>query len=116
MEVEFHDRTMRSWKFRYCYLRTSQSFAFRSGWSSFVKEKGLKVNDTISFFLCETKARVDDDNDDKGGLLVEGAKYYSCVGLHHFKKEYVQKEVDQAVKEKGDEVIMEEAAANPFPN
>ncbi|PON74020.1 B3 DNA binding domain containing protein [Trema orientale] len=78
MEVEFHDRTMRSWKFRYCYLRTSQSSAFRNGWSSFVKEKGLKANDTIVFYLCE-EARVDDDNDDKGGLLVEGAKYYTLV-------------------------------------
>ncbi|PON54564.1 AP2/ERF transcription factor [Parasponia andersonii] len=120
VEVVFRDRLMRSWKFRYCYWRSSQSFVFTRGWSRFVKEKGLKANDTIAFYLCEQREAQDEKEarvfavidvvEDKGGLLVEGAKQ-SCLGLH-VNKEY-QKEVE-ADREEGE--IMEEAAAQPIPS
>ncbi|KAE9445830.1 hypothetical protein C3L33_22259, partial [Rhododendron williamsianum] len=49
----FYDRMMRLWKFRYCYWKSSQSFVFTRGWNRFVKEKGLKANDLIAFYVCE---------------------------------------------------------------
>ncbi|KAF7142931.1 hypothetical protein RHSIM_Rhsim05G0132000 [Rhododendron simsii] len=49
----FYDRMMRLWKFRYCYWKSSQSFVFTRGWNRFVKEKGLKANDLIAFYICE---------------------------------------------------------------
>ncbi|KAK3032325.1 hypothetical protein RJ639_035376 [Escallonia herrerae] len=53
----FYDRSMRLWKFRYCYWKSSQSFVFTRGWSKFVKERKLKLKDVIIFFLCESKDR-----------------------------------------------------------
>ncbi|KAF7837125.1 AP2/ERF and B3 domain-containing transcription factor [Senna tora] len=32
-ELVFYDKLMRSWKFRYCYWRSSQSFVFTRGWN-----------------------------------------------------------------------------------
>ncbi|XP_073134826.1 AP2/ERF and B3 domain-containing transcription factor At1g50680-like [Henckelia pumila] len=54
VELEFYDRQMRLWKFRYCYWKSSQSFVFTRGWNRFVKEKCLRANDTISFYLYES--------------------------------------------------------------
>ncbi|CAL1414934.1 unnamed protein product [Linum trigynum] len=52
--LSFYDRSMRTqWKFRYCYWKSSQSFVFTRGWNRFVKDKGLKANDAITFCLCE---------------------------------------------------------------
>ncbi|KAL3818705.1 hypothetical protein ACJIZ3_004610 [Penstemon smallii] len=53
VQLEFYDRRMRLWKFRYCYWKSSQSFVFTRGWNKFVKEKGLKANDTIAFYMYE---------------------------------------------------------------
>ncbi|KAL5538816.1 hypothetical protein UlMin_044826 [Ulmus minor] len=53
IELVFYDKLMRSWKFRYCYWRSSQSFVFTRGWNRFVKENSLKANDVITFFSCE---------------------------------------------------------------
>ncbi|CAH8305824.1 unnamed protein product [Eruca vesicaria subsp. sativa] len=53
VEVVFYDSTMRQWKFRYCYWRSSQSFVFTRGWNGFVKEKNLKEKDVIVFYACE---------------------------------------------------------------
>ncbi|PSS26974.1 AP2/ERF and B3 domain-containing transcription factor [Actinidia chinensis var. chinensis] len=53
----FYDRMMRLWKFRYCYWKSSQSFVFTRGWNRFVKEKGLKENDIIAFYVCEGRER-----------------------------------------------------------
>ncbi|XP_057494032.1 AP2/ERF and B3 domain-containing transcription factor At1g50680-like [Actinidia eriantha] len=53
----FYDRIMRLWKFRYCYWKSSQSFVFTRGWNRFVKEKGLKENDIIAFYVCEGRER-----------------------------------------------------------
>lgn len=53
IELVFYDKIMKSWKFRYCYWRSSQSFVFTRGWNRFVKEKKLKANDIITFYTCE---------------------------------------------------------------
>ncbi|CAN7105061.1 unnamed protein product [Brassica rapa subsp. narinosa] len=53
VEVVFFDKTMRQWKFRYCYWTSSQSFVFTSGWKRFVKEKNLKERDVIVFYRCD---------------------------------------------------------------
>ncbi|GAV83123.1 AP2 domain-containing protein/B3 domain-containing protein [Cephalotus follicularis] len=54
VQLEFYDRSMRLWKFRYCYWRSSQSFVFTRGWNKFVKEKQLKANDVIIFYSCSS--------------------------------------------------------------
>ncbi|XP_043706285.1 AP2/ERF and B3 domain-containing transcription factor At1g51120-like [Telopea speciosissima] len=53
VQLVFFDRWMRSWKFRYCYWKSSQSFVFTRGWNRFVKEKELKAKDVITFYRCE---------------------------------------------------------------
>lgn len=55
VNLDFFDRMMRLWKFRYCYWKSSQSFVLTRGWSRFVKDKKLKANDVIAFYLCEFK-------------------------------------------------------------
>ncbi|GFS46040.1 AP2/B3 transcription factor family protein [Actinidia rufa] len=51
----FYDRLMRSWKFRYCYWKSSQSFVFTRGWNRFVKENELKEKDMVVFSVCECR-------------------------------------------------------------
>ncbi|KAJ4866457.1 AP2/ERF and B3 domain-containing transcription factor [Raphanus sativus] len=58
VEVVFYDSTMRQWKFRYCYWRSSQSFVFTRGWNGFVKEKNLKEKDVIVFYNCDVPSHV----------------------------------------------------------
>ncbi|CAA7048413.1 unnamed protein product [Microthlaspi erraticum] len=58
VEIVLYDRTMRQWKFRYCYWRSSQSFVFTRGWNGFVKEKNLKENDVIVFYACSVPSNV----------------------------------------------------------
>ncbi|KAF8092741.1 hypothetical protein N665_0402s0029 [Sinapis alba] len=58
VEVVFYDSTMRQWKFRYCYWRSSQSFVFTRGWNGFVKEKNLKEKDVIVFYACDVPSNV----------------------------------------------------------
>ncbi|XWS73463.1 hypothetical protein CRYUN_Cryun02cG0131400 [Craigia yunnanensis] len=53
IELVFYDKLMRTWKFRYCYWRSSQSFVFTRGWNRFVKENKLRESDTITFYTCE---------------------------------------------------------------
>ncbi|KAJ7952553.1 AP2/ERF and B3 domain-containing transcription factor [Quillaja saponaria] len=57
--LTFNDMMTRSWKFRYCYWKSSRSFLFKKGWSSFVKENQLKTRDTIIFYMS--------DSDTEGG-------------------------------------------------
>nr|WFI63177.1 RAV-2 protin [Morus alba] len=94
VELEFHDRTMRLWKFRYCYWRRSQSFVFTRGWTRFVKEKQLRENDTITFYLCEycqegeravrtfTAIDVFKVENINGGLVEENKDKKQTLGLH----------------------------------
>ncbi|XP_065848534.1 AP2/ERF and B3 domain-containing transcription factor At1g51120-like [Euphorbia lathyris] len=51
--LTFLDKSMKLWKFRYCYWKSSESYVFTRGWNRFVKEKQLKASDTIVFSLCE---------------------------------------------------------------
>ncbi|CAK9144325.1 unnamed protein product [Ilex paraguariensis] len=55
VQLGFHDREMRLWKFRYCYWTSSQSYVFTRGWNRFVKEKDLKANDTVAFYLNKSR-------------------------------------------------------------
>ncbi|CAL9199506.1 unnamed protein product [Musa hybrid cultivar] len=47
--LSFEDRNGNSWRFRYSYWNSSQSFVMTKGWSRFVKEKRLAAGDTVSF-------------------------------------------------------------------
>ncbi|KAG8083992.1 hypothetical protein GUJ93_ZPchr0010g11215 [Zizania palustris] len=47
--LSFEDRTGKSWRFRYSYWNSSQSYVMTKGWSRFVKEKHLGAGDTVSF-------------------------------------------------------------------
>ncbi|MCL7043209.1 hypothetical protein MKW94_001589 [Papaver nudicaule] len=47
--LSFEDKTGKSWTFRYCYWRSSQSYVMTRGWSKFVKEKRLDAGDVVCF-------------------------------------------------------------------
>ncbi|KAK9716576.1 hypothetical protein RND81_06G243100 [Saponaria officinalis] len=47
--LNFEDRTGKSWRFRYSYWNSSQSYVMTKGWSRFVKEKQLSAGDIVSF-------------------------------------------------------------------
>ncbi|XP_047341789.1 AP2/ERF and B3 domain-containing transcription factor At1g50680-like [Impatiens glandulifera] len=49
----FLDTSMRTWRFRYCYWKSSQSYVFTRGWNRFVKENKLNEKDMIMFSMCE---------------------------------------------------------------
>ncbi|XP_059591706.1 AP2/ERF and B3 domain-containing transcription factor At1g51120 [Vitis vinifera] len=86
--LNFYDRWMRLWKFRYCYWSSSQSFVFTRGWNRFVKEKELKAKDIITFYMCESPKMphdgqpfcvIDvkrmDGNSEGNGSMVEGVDH-----------------------------------------
>lgn len=93
VQLVFFDKTMRSWKFRYCYWKSSQSFVFTRGWSRFVRENQLKANDTITFYMCECKEGakeaqpflmidVNRGGEENSGLL-EGANQKAIQSIAH---------------------------------
>ncbi|KAI4370161.1 hypothetical protein MLD38_018537 [Melastoma candidum] len=45
----FEDETGKSWRFRYSYWSSSQSYVLTKGWSRYVKEKGLESGDVVFF-------------------------------------------------------------------
>ncbi|WOH15466.1 hypothetical protein DCAR_0935007 [Daucus carota subsp. sativus] len=47
--LNFEDFNGKVWRFRYSYWNSSQSYVLTKGWSRFVKEKGLKAGDVVSF-------------------------------------------------------------------
>ncbi|KAK8500437.1 hypothetical protein V6N12_013961 [Hibiscus sabdariffa] len=47
--LNFEDRNGKSWRFRYSYWNSSQSYVMTKGWSRFVKEKKLDAGDIVSF-------------------------------------------------------------------
>ncbi|XXG65442.1 hypothetical protein AAC387_Pa05g3142 [Persea americana] len=47
--LNFEDAQGKVWRFRYSYWNSSQSYVLTKGWSRFVKEKGLKAGDVVSF-------------------------------------------------------------------
>lgn len=121
VQLVFYDRMMRSWKFRYSYWKSSQSFVFTRGWNRFVKEKKLKANDTISFYLCECKDRaakeahplcmIDVNMGENSGDLVEQANQYFGKQLE-LKLEESQK-IDHDMDEKKLEEEEESIGAKP---
>ncbi|CAD5194857.1 unnamed protein product [Musa acuminata subsp. malaccensis] len=48
--LNFEDASGRVWRFRYSYWNSSQSYVLTKGWSRYVKEKGLKAGDLVSFW------------------------------------------------------------------
>ncbi|XP_042492024.1 AP2/ERF and B3 domain-containing transcription factor At1g50680-like [Macadamia integrifolia] len=53
IDLCFVDKDLKPWSFRYCYVKSSKSFALTKYWSRFVWEKGLKVNDSVIFYKCK---------------------------------------------------------------
>ncbi|KAE8697996.1 B3 domain-containing transcription factor NGA3 [Hibiscus syriacus] len=47
--LNFEDPNGKSWRFRYLYWNSSQSYVMTKGWSRFVKEKKLSAGDIVSF-------------------------------------------------------------------
>ncbi|EOA24439.1 hypothetical protein CARUB_v10017696mg [Capsella rubella] len=47
--LNFEDRSGNSWRFRYSYWNSSQSYVMTKGWSRFVKDKKLDAGDIVSF-------------------------------------------------------------------
>ncbi|CAH8323330.1 unnamed protein product [Eruca vesicaria subsp. sativa] len=49
MLLSFEDESGRSWKFRYSYWNSSQSYVLTKGWSKYVKDKHLEAGDVVFF-------------------------------------------------------------------
>lgn len=49
MILSFEDELGKSWRFRFSYWNSSQSYVLTKGWSRFVKEKGLYAGDIVHF-------------------------------------------------------------------
>uniref|UniRef100_A0A453J2P1 AP2/ERF and B3 domain-containing protein n=2 Tax=Aegilops tauschii subsp. strangulata TaxID=200361 RepID=A0A453J2P1_AEGTS len=47
--LNFEDGQGKVWRFRYSYWNSSQSYVLTKGWSRFVREKGLRAGDTVTF-------------------------------------------------------------------
>ncbi|KAK4419423.1 B3 domain-containing protein [Sesamum alatum] len=47
--LSFEDEVGKSWRFRYSYWNSSQSYVLTKGWSRFVKEKRLDAGDIVVF-------------------------------------------------------------------
>uniref|UniRef100_M8B7K4 AP2/ERF and B3 domain-containing protein n=1 Tax=Aegilops tauschii TaxID=37682 RepID=M8B7K4_AEGTA len=48
--LNFDDAVGKTWRFRYSYWNSSQSYVLTMGWSRFVKEKGLHAGDAVGFY------------------------------------------------------------------
>lgn len=105
VQLLFHDRLMRLWKFRYCYWKSSQSFVFTRGWNRFVKENQLKTNDTVAFYLCQyiektqatkTFCMIDVNKMEPRDMQVDSRLQSSCN---------VVQEVENEVGEEEDDVV-----------
>uniref|UniRef100_M4FHA0 TF-B3 domain-containing protein n=1 Tax=Brassica campestris TaxID=3711 RepID=M4FHA0_BRACM len=56
--LNFEDLTGKSWRFRYSYWNSSQSYVMTKGWSRFVKDKKLDAGDIVSFQRCVGDSRL----------------------------------------------------------
>ncbi|KAK1403615.1 AP2/ERF and B3 domain-containing transcription factor [Heracleum sosnowskyi] len=74
LQLVFYDSSMRQWRFRYCYWKSSQSYVFTRGWNEFVREKKLKFKDRVIFF---TYSCVDAANNIVHQFLMIDVAYYS---------------------------------------
>ncbi|CAN6246559.1 unnamed protein product [Urochloa humidicola] len=86
--LTFEDAAGKSWRFRYSYWNSSQSYVMTKGWSRFVKDKRLLAGDTVSFsraaaehrrLFIDWKRRVDA----RGPLLRFPALMPHHYGPHH---------------------------------
>ncbi|KAK3163841.1 hypothetical protein QOZ80_1AG0009040 [Eleusine coracana subsp. coracana] len=48
--LNFEDEEGKVWRFRYSYWNSSQSYVLTKGWSRFVREKGIRAGDTVTFY------------------------------------------------------------------
>ncbi|XP_010479572.1 PREDICTED: AP2/ERF and B3 domain-containing transcription factor At1g51120-like [Camelina sativa] len=96
-DIEFYDREMRQWKFRYCYWKSSQSFVFTRGWNAFVKAKNLKEKDIIVFYDCNVPS---------DAKTLEGqSKNFKMIDVHYFSGNgfMVPEEVNKTAQESSGE-------------
>ncbi|KAK9170358.1 hypothetical protein Syun_002498 [Stephania yunnanensis] len=63
--LSFEDESGKSWKFRYSYWNSSQSYVLTKGWSRFVKENRLHAGDVVSFQRRHHR-RLDRHDEDNG--------------------------------------------------
>ncbi|GLJ41264.1 hypothetical protein SUGI_0854180 [Cryptomeria japonica] len=54
--LNFEDTAGKTWRFRYSYWNSSQSYVLTKGWSRFVKDKKLVAGDIVSFHRGTTEA------------------------------------------------------------
>ncbi|KAG0459628.1 hypothetical protein HPP92_022756 [Vanilla planifolia] len=54
--LSFEDEGGKTWRFRYSYWTSSQSYVLTKGWSRFVKEKQLDAGDAVLFLRRRTDA------------------------------------------------------------
>jgi RAV-like factor len=48
--LNFEDEDGKVWRFRHSYWNSSQSYVLTKGWSRFVREKGIRAGDTVTFY------------------------------------------------------------------
>ncbi|KAJ4827161.1 hypothetical protein Tsubulata_025815 [Turnera subulata] len=93
-ELIFYDGLLKSWKFRYCYWKSSQSFVFTRGWNRFVKEKKLREGDIVTFYTCVCPDKSSQEARDFPFIDVTYSDGQSCMvdGIKHIKE--MQKELE----------------------
>ncbi|CAA3014778.1 AP2 ERF and B3 domain-containing transcription factor At1g50680 [Olea europaea subsp. europaea] len=74
-QLVFFGPSMKSWKFRYSYWKSSQSFVFTRGWNRFAKEKGIRPRDRIIFSVCKYR----DISNEVRKLCMIDVAYYDGV-------------------------------------
>ncbi|KAJ3692353.1 hypothetical protein LUZ60_012703 [Juncus effusus] len=52
----FEDGEGKMWKFRYSYWKGSHNYVLTKGWNQYVKEKGIKAGDVVSFWKIPDRA------------------------------------------------------------
>ncbi|XP_074337728.1 AP2/ERF and B3 domain-containing transcription factor RAV1-like [Apium graveolens] len=48
--LRMHDSEGKLWRFRFIFWKSYQGYVLTSEWNQFVREKGLSVGDTVSFY------------------------------------------------------------------
>ncbi|CAN6472235.1 unnamed protein product [Victoria cruziana] len=107
VQLLFLDSSLKTWKFRYCYWKSSQSFVFTRGWNRFVKEKGLRSKDVVSFYKCGFREGF---NDGQAFCMIDvDARHHSHEGDNRGEDEtlgrkILEREEEEAVEEEEAEV------------
>ncbi|XP_074303913.1 AP2/ERF and B3 domain-containing transcription factor At1g51120-like [Silene latifolia] len=77
LELTFYDKSMKNWKFKYCYWQSSSSYVFTRGWNGFVKSKDLKAKDIVAFYNCELRG-----NNNNGNNVVTKFYMIDIIGFN----------------------------------